>query len=139
MHKTIRAVIVGLAVCVATPILAKTYVCEIKEQGKTGWIPEVVVVKYDESSAAVSVIDPLIQHYKGDPITGKVATKNATRITFAWVLDKITNKDGGHRQFTSGLRYRLTVQNGSHKATIWAEPNGYANQFRGKGSCEVKN
>ena len=139
MKKTILAALSASAVLLATPAIAKTYVCEITEQGKTGWIPEVVIVTHDEGSGAVSILDPLIKHYKGAPLDGKVAVRNSKRITVSWVLDKITNKHGGRRQFTAGLRYRITIQNASHKATIWAVPTGYSNQFRGKGSCEVRN
>ncbi len=141
MKKTILATAAAATAAVlvlAAPASAKTYICKLTEQGKSNWIPQVVRIDHDEKSGKVTVIDPLIKHYKEEPIAGEVATANSKRITYAWTLDKITNKHGGNRQFTSGLRYRITIQRASNKASIWAQPNGYANQFRGKGSCEAR-
>ena len=129
---------VAAALLLATPAIAKVYVCQLKDQSNSGWIPEVAVVDYDESTGVITVLDPIIEHYKEAAIPGRIATKNDKRITFAWVLDNFSARAPGRNQFVSGMRYRLTIQNSSLRATITAKPNGYRNDFRGKGQCEIR-
>ena len=139
MKKSILLAAAATVLVLAAPVSATTYHCTLTEQGTKNWIPRELILTHDENTGKVTVLDPLIQHYKGGPIPGKVSTSNGRRTTYAWVLDKITAKGGGQRQFASELRYRITIQKASHKATIWMQPAGYVNQFRGKGSCEVRN
>lgn len=120
-----------IALILAAPAAAATYRCKLKEQGHSNYIPEEVIVAYDEASAGVTVFDPIIQYYVGDPISGQLRSANATRLLFGWSVP-LKNSKG---QFTAGMTYSLNILKASGKAQISANPQGYVNTFRGKGSC----
>ena len=136
---SIVSAILGLA-SFASAANAQTYVCQLTEQGRNKLIPEVVVVAYDKADGSVAVFDPIIKYYVGEAIAGEVKTLNDKRITFGWLVKSVKGEStsGGRPLFTSGIKYRLTIQHSSLKATIWAAPNGYRNQGRGKGQCEIE-
>jgi hypothetical protein len=120
----------------STGAAAGTYVCELEEHGGSGWIPETVVVK--QSGETVTVFDPLIKHYAGEPIEGKVAVSNDRRITFSWDLGDFSHKGRGRIQNVSGFVYRLTIRKAALTATISAKPLPFDNSFSGAGDCELK-
>ncbi len=119
---------------------AQTYVCQLTEQGRNNLIPEVVVIAHDKDAGTVAVLDPIIKYYVGEAIAGEVATLNNKRITFKWTVRSVKGEstNGGRPLFTSGIKYRITIQHSSLKATIWAAPNGYRLQGRGKGRCQIE-
>ena len=133
--------VIGLALATiawVAPLQARVYVCELRENGPGGIIPEVVGVDYDENSGAVLVYDPFIKHYKGAPVRGRVAVKNGRRITFAWTLEGIKADADVGSVFITGLSYRLTIQNSSHSAIITALPLGFDDKHSGNGKCVLK-
>lgn len=118
----------------AAPAFSKTYDCSVKDKGSLNWVPERIIIKYDENKGTVTVIDGMIKHYMGGPIAGKVNTKNAKRITFGWRLEGGKSSTPG--QTNIRVVYRATIfPNGS--VTVSGKPVGYSNTFRGKGSCKI--
>jgi len=120
---------------VATPALAKQYVCQLAE---ANFISTVVVIDHNESTGQVTVFDGVIKHYIGNEISGEVSLRNTKRITFTWVLDGINVRTPGRNQYVSGFNYRMTIQHSSLSARITARPNGYTDRFSSKGRCEIK-
>ncbi len=135
MKYALLAGLATVALLAATPAHAKKYVCQMQDDP---WIPEVVVIDYNESTGGVVVFDGIIKHYMGAPIAGELDLTNSKRITFTWKLANITNKAPGRSQFTSGMLYRMTIQHGSLSARMTARPNGYIDNFRGKGQCKIE-
>ena len=135
MNNVLSVAVTSLLLAFATPSAAKTLICDLKGQGNSGWIPQTLIIK--DRSGSVTINGPLIREFKGGPIAGKITTRNNVRTTYSWTLNNITVKGRGGNQFVSGFRYRITIQNRSLSAQIWAKPNGYRDQFRGKGQCRV--
>lgn len=111
------------------------YQCGIREQGNSNWIPTQVFIAHDEASGRVVVNDPII-NYANDqqPLEGKVAVQNNKRTTFAWTIKDFTSSSG---QFVPGFEYRATFYKADSSMVVTATPLGYANDFRGKGRCQV--
>ncbi len=130
----LNAVVLVVGLVFGNAANAETYTCKLKgDQG--GWIPRELIIKYDRKSDEVEVLDTIIQYYIEKPVVGGVATENAKRITFKWILPFIKNRE---RQVTTRFRYRATYLKGSHKMTMTGTPDGYSNNFTGRGSCSVK-
>jgi hypothetical protein len=125
------------ALLAATPALAKpvTYSCTLDVPASQSWVPAQVVIRYDKAAKSVVVNDPLIQHFVGEPVEGRVKTDNATRITFAWDLDMVKNQDG---QIAPKFLYRATITKADNSVRISAIPAGYSNTFEAQGKCDLQ-
>jgi hypothetical protein len=127
----------GFAFVAATPVLAAPviYTCQLDVPASQGWVPEQVVIRYDAADKSVVVNDPLIQHFVGEPVAGRVKTNNASRITFAWDLEMVKNQDG---QIAPKFLYRATVSKADNSIRISAIPAGYSNTFEAGGTCSLQ-
>lgn len=114
---------------------ATTYTCRVKPDEKGAWIPTTLVISHSPSDGKVVIFDEYINTFIGKPISGKVGTNNSKRIAFNWVL-KHANDGSGHA--IQNFRFRATYYKASNKVTVTSQPGGYANNFRGRGSCTVK-
>lgn len=113
------------AILAAAPVLATdVFECEFAEQDVYGkWLPTVVVVEHDTATGDISVYDPLIKHFKGRPIPGKVETNNDIRISYTWKLDDM--KD--NRNTSASFSFRLTIRKADMGAKVSSKALGYAN------------
>lgn len=110
-----------------------SYECQIPQtRGQLGWIPEVLFIARLDGAKSVTVSDPLVLHYNGEPVAGKVAVDNSRRVTFAWDLDFQNRGQSGT------MSYRATYVKGNKVLTISARPLGYSNNINGKGTCVLK-
>lgn len=127
----------AIAFASATPALAEPviYTCQLDVPASQTWVPEQVVIRFDRGSKSVVVNDPLIQHFVGEPVAGRVKTDNASRITFAWDLDMVKNQNG---QIAPKFLYRATVSKADNSIRISAIPAGYTNTFEAGGTCSLK-
>lgn len=132
-----RSVLAGLCLLAASPALAKpvTYTCNLAVAAAQGWVPEQVVIRFDPADKSVLVNDPLIMHFVGEPVAGRVKTDNATRITFAWDLEMIKNQAG---QVAPKFLYRATIAKADNSVRISAIPAGYSNTFEAGGTCSLQ-
>jgi hypothetical protein len=132
-----RFAFVLAALCAAAPALAKpvTYSCTLDVPESQSWVPEQVVIRFDPDTKSVVVNDPLIVHFVGEPVAGRVKTNNASRITFAWDLDMVKNQDG---QIAPKFLYRATVAKADNSVRITAIPAGYSNTFETAGKCDLQ-
>lgn len=113
---------------------AKTYDCAVRDLGNLNWVPTHIVIKHNEQTNKVTVIDGMIDHYMGGPIAAKINTQNAKRTTYSWRLEGGKSKIPG--QTNIRIVYRATIfPNG--KVTVSGKPLGYQNTFRGKGVCKI--
>jgi hypothetical protein len=117
----------------ATTGVAAVYDCRMSKNDPSGWVPERVVVNYRAGSDQVTVNDPIIQHFVGQPITGEVDVDNSKRVTFKWTVQS-TNRTA---QFAK-MAYRMTMRKGSNAVSISGKPLGYVNNYRSSGVCKVR-
>jgi hypothetical protein len=114
----------------ATGVFATTYECTFVARGNTGWVPEVVALSDDDGE--IIVYDPIIKHFIGAPVSGRIQRENPRVVSYEWTLDQITNPSG---QYVTGFDYRILRQKGSNQATLTATPLGYDNTFHADGKC----
>ncbi len=112
---------------------ADVYQCSVKKNGRGNWIPEFILISHDTKNNSVVVIDPVIDHFHGGPIKGRLDIDNKVRTTFRW---KVRAKDKSSQHGTLG--YAATYQKASGKVTVSMFPAGYDNSFSGKGTCTKK-
>ncbi len=113
------------------------YTCKLTPATKGAWIGRDLILRHDESSGEVTVLDNIIDHYLGAPQPARVEVQNATRTSFVWVLEKFGAKAGDDLQFTAGFRFRASFRDGGRSVQVTSKPRGYSNSFRGKGTCTV--
>ncbi|MEO8531585.1 MAG: hypothetical protein ABI459_10190 [Deltaproteobacteria bacterium] len=110
------------------------YECKIATStNATGnWIVGPVLIAYVDGAKQAKVSDPVSQSAKGKPIDADVKSENAAKITFGWLL---TQKSVSGQYVK--MNYRASIINAGNKIAISATPLGYANTFRGDGTCKV--
>lgn len=113
------------------PAAATLYNCKITKNDPSGWIPQVVRIDVNKNGA-VTVFDPIINHYRGKPIKGRQGIDNAKRTTFKWTIDGASNKG----QFPT-MKYSGTYLKASKKFIVTGKPLGYLNDYRGTGTCKI--
>jgi hypothetical protein len=118
------------AAFLAQGVAAKEFECHFAEKGRTGWVPEVVFV-HDEAGE-IFVYDPIIKHFIGEPVTGRIQRENQRVVSYEWTLDQTTNSGG---QYVTAFDYRILVQKSSNKATLTAVPLGYDSTYQADGTC----
>lgn len=119
----------------SAPALATDiYECAFAKHSAHGnWLPTVVVIEHDAKTNDVTVYDPLIKHYKGKPIPGKVETDNDKRVSYTWKLDGMKDV----RNTTVSFAYRLTVYKAGLAAKVSGKALGFANGAEeAAGSCK---
>jgi len=114
--------------------VADTYKCKITPAGTSHAVPTDVIIQHDPGTGSVMVNDNYVQHYVGSPIAATLKSKNANRVLFTWTVPGVKNSTG---QYTPGLTYSLNIQLPSGAASISGKPQGYANAWRGSGSCTI--
>lgn len=133
----IRSIALAATLCSATPAFAApvTYTCTLAVPASQTWVPEQLVIRFDAATKSVVVNDPIIQHFVGEPVAGRVKADNAARITFAWDLDMVRNQDG---QTAPKFLYRATITKADNTVRVSAIPAGYANTFEAAGTCNLR-
>lgn len=96
------------------------------------WVPEILVLQHDTGSGKVTVFDPVIKHFTGKPIEGRLSAETKARSEFSWVLDVRTV--GGA---SSRMAYTFVYYKDGRPAKIVAAPGGYDNRFSGEGTCKL--
>lgn len=135
MKTKIFLVALTLAAGIGGAAAAETYTCKMKPAGKSHSIPTDVIIGHDVASASIVVNDNFIQHYVGNPIAGVLKSKTSNRILVTYTVPGVKNDSG---QYTAGLIYSINIQLPSGTATMTGKPQGYANSWRGSGTCTVK-
>lgn len=114
---------------------ATIYNCDITTNGRGDWLPTRLLVEHVTDADQAQVWDPLIKYFVGNPMSARVVTRNAKRITVAWEITRLTNTQGAGRQYTSALAFRATILKPTLKLIIRSQPRGYSNSYTGSGSC----
>jgi len=91
-----------------------------------------VIIAHSESDGTAQAADPVIMHFKKNPIDVTIVADQPAKKTFSW---RVKVKDPGGQYAT--MNYRATVLNGK-QFVFSATPLGYENTYRGDGSCTVK-
>ena len=135
MNKLLMAAGV-VASLMGTMAHAKTYVCNIKPDGRdTGWISKTVAINIDDVTNKVLVSDAVILYFNKKPIEGKLSLYSSKRVTVTWEVRGA--KDRRNRN-VARFMYRATIYRATNKMIISARPTGYENTFGGSGRCGVK-
>lgn len=131
----VRAILAALLLLAAARAdAADTYVCDVRGYNARGWIPEVIFIGHDRDSGRIVVSDPLILYFNdSQPVTARIATENAHRITFVWTLPLSAQS---HMPVTRML-YRATYLKATQEMRISATPAGIDTVFTGFGTCKT--
>lgn len=111
-------------------VAAKEYKCDFVEKAQTGWVPKVVYLR--DEAGEILVFDPIIKHFIGEPVTGRIQRENERVVSYEWTLDQTTNSGG---QYVTAFDYRILMQKSSAKATLTAVPLGYDSTYHADGTC----
>lgn len=96
-----------------------------------GWIPEILILTDDDVTGVITVNDPIIKHFIGTPIEGKLEARTKARSTYKWEV-KIEAKGNYTR-----MAYTFSYRSNGQPANISARPGGYDNSFSADGTCKV--
>lgn len=108
---------------------AERLTCEFEEDAAGGWVPPVMVFDVLESGDVI-VADALIMHFNEEPLTSRVRTNNARRLTVTWDLD--AQDPSGNR---SRMRYSAFIERPSLRASVQITPRGFRAMPRVSGQC----
>ena len=118
----------------AIPAFSLTLECKIpKSNAGGGFITELYIFQYDESSGKAIAADGLIYYYNDEqPMAVKVTDDSAKKLVFSWNV-QIT---AGNGQLTK-MQFRASYFKGDKSIVIRAVPGGgFSNDFEGRGKCK---
>jgi hypothetical protein len=125
------------ALLLSAPVVAQAsdvYDCTIGQDAANGnWIASQIIADYDAAKGEVIIFDPIIQHFAGAPLTGKVEAANDKRLTFTWRLNGAESRVGEDANFI----YRLTIIKKNNIASVVAQALNYAGPFSARGTCKL--
>ena len=121
------------ALLVATLPAQAAEIIECRLAGTSTWVPTLVVVENGREGDEVTVFDPIIRYFRGQPIRAEVVLDNPRRTTFAWSLRA---RDAQNQE--ARIEYRLTRLKAGNRATISAAPLGFEGPFTGQGTCTIR-
>ncbi|WP_374392155.1 hypothetical protein [Tabrizicola sp.] len=96
-----------------------------------GWIPEILILTDDDVKGEITVFDPVIKHFVGNPIPAKLSGRTKARSTYTWELSYRNRGQGGR------MIYTFSYFNNGQPAKMKGEPGGYDNSWTGEGTCKV--
>jgi hypothetical protein len=119
----------SLALTMAGGASAKVVECTTPEKG---WVSNQFIFGYDAGASTATIYDPVIHHFVGEPIQGKVE-ETAKKTVFNWsVMVQI-------RGAQTKMSYRASFFPANGQFTVRATPGaGYVENFEGRGTCVVK-
>lgn len=96
-----------------------------------GYLPDVVMMARHDSGDTFAVADSHIQSVNGGPIDVKVAEENNVKVSVSWplMLQSTTNS-------YVKMQYRISIQKRSLSASLTGRPQGFANTFTARGTCQ---
>ncbi|WP_333817587.1 hypothetical protein [Tabrizicola sp.] len=109
------------------------YECKFKQEESRGggWIPEMLILTEDDKTGEITVYDPVIKHFVGEPIPAKLEARTNARSTYIWRFR------ADNRGQSSKMSYTFSYRSNGQPATIRAQPGGYDNVWTGDGTCKV--
>lgn len=105
-------------------------ILECRLTGNSPWVPTIVVVERNPGADALTVLDPIIRHFHGEPIRARVAVDNARRTTVIWTI-----RDRGRTSTPADVQFRLTHRKADDTARIAVQALGYVGPYEGTGTC----
>ena len=129
------AAVLGLVLGLAGSAGAQVYDCAISVgASQNGFITNRYIFDYDADAVSVKVLDGIIQHEKGGPIPGKVASETSKKLGFTWSVKMSTNSGESIR-----MAYRASFIKATKAMQISAVPEGgnYSGGFDARGSCKL--
>jgi len=126
----------ALTCVTAMPLMAAgtLYDCTITQKG-TGvdWVPNKLGIVLQPNGQAV-VSDSVILHFEGRPIEAVQVRNRSARLDVRWTLYGV--RDSQNQLITMDYHARINKENGVVRMHV--KPDGYLNQFTGKGACVTK-
>lgn len=97
------------------------------------FFPEMVGIKVGSDTTETLVIDPIINHYYGDPIPAKLLADNDARLSLRWVV-KFKAETG---RTIINLQYDLLIMKSDMSARMRTLNSvGDSREFTAPGTCE---
>ncbi|MFN3970541.1 MAG: hypothetical protein ACK4GO_08705 [Gemmobacter sp.] len=127
------------AVAAMGPVAARAafvqYDCRFVVGGQRDgyWVPSQMVLRHDTASGSVTVFDPIIKHFAGNPIPARLSEETRARSTYVWSVNTRTSANQ-----SATMDYSFSYFRNGRPATVRAIPRGYDNEFSGDGTCTVK-
>lgn len=125
--------VLGAAVFCSAPVLATTFVCDLKDGADGGAVPLRVILAVDEEKNVGSAFDGFIKEVHGLPIPVEYKRESASRHRFDWTLKNVPGDD--NKTYT--LSYTARVNPKTLSINLSGRLHGYDNQIRGYGKCKV--
>jgi hypothetical protein len=100
-------------------------------KGEMGVPPEIV---FAQEGDKITVYDPFIRHFMGEPITGKPAVNTSDRLTVKWQLKRIKKVE----PYIPTIDYTAQLQLIDNTVSIRVVPRGDYVEFWAQGKCSRK-
>jgi hypothetical protein len=132
--KLFRFVATTALFCLPSSASALTLECKVPETNAGGgYITELYVFEYNESSGEAIVADGWIMHLHDAPIAARVSEDTNKKLALTWNLI-ITNSSGQNTK----MQYRAVYYKGNKELVVRGTPGGgYGGDFEGRGKCKV--
>lgn len=130
--------LVALVAGVFSAAVAKAderYICDLKSYSQIGWIPEKVIISFDEGRETGWVYDYFIKEFHGEPMPVSFSRRKDHIFNFKWRLDEVeySNAPGSNSpQYRAMLNLRTMKMN----ETVVLQGMDSA-PLRGQGKCKL--
>ncbi len=106
--------------------------CKVTAGASQGnWISEEFYFDFDVAGNSATVIDGIVNYYYKKPIAARLTHKDGVKEVFSWnIKTKSTVGD------QVNMLYRAAYFHADKSFTVHATPQGYANTFNARGTCE---
>ena len=110
-----------------------SFLCKIEGGGKfADAFPEAVGVAVGSESEGAYVLDPIINHYYGEPIQAEVQADTDGRLSVRWKV-KVKDEENGIALFD--LWFDLRILKGPMTARLRMKATGDTYEFTAPGTC----
>lgn len=138
VFKSVRSHVIaaaGLTLVMATPALAQSYECNIRQRSWAGLISESYRFDVDVAKGRVAVLDPIIRFARGKPAKGvlEIISETETRVT--WEVEDVPTAPAGG---PTDARFEAVLSEGERievqVSAVWSDETEAGT---GKGRCTI--
>lgn len=97
-----------------------------------GWITDRYVIRIDDATEAVTVMDGVINQYEKKPVEGVLVKRTAGQIIVSWRVLVLSNTQ---KRFK--MEFRATYFVGENRLDLFAKPAGYYEKYGAPGRCTL--
>lgn len=125
----------ALALIAATPAVAQTYDCEIRQRSWAGLISETYRFEIEAEKGRVMVLDPIIRFANGKPVKGTLEAVSETETRVIWGVEDVPiAPEGGP---TDATFEAVLTEGESVEVKVTATWSDESDAGNGKGRCAL--